>query len=100
LYRIKKWDYYAILSEKYGITFTIANLGLIVYITWLDFTKKKYYTIEDMKLFTKGKTGLANTPNEEHKVYSSKELFLKYVKSRKQKDNKLLSQITFLTLSA
>jgi hypothetical protein len=59
--RIKEWDYYAVLSEdkKYGITFTISDLGYLGLsaICFLDFEKKYFKQIDTMSILPLGKTG-------------------------------------------
>jgi hypothetical protein len=59
--RIKEWDYYAVLSEdkKYGITFTISDLGYLGLsaICFLDFEKRYFRQVDTMSILPLGKTG-------------------------------------------
>jgi len=61
--RIKEWDYYAILNKKYGITFTVADLGFggLIAVVWLDFIKKTFIPDELMTFFTKGRFNMPRT---------------------------------------
>jgi hypothetical protein len=58
--RIKEWDYYAVLSEdkKYGLTFTISDLGYLGLsaICFLDFEKRYFKQIDTMSILPMGKT--------------------------------------------
>jgi hypothetical protein len=58
--RIKEWDYYAVLNDTYGITFTFSDLGYIGLIAcvWLDFKEKDYISEETLVWFPKGNLGL------------------------------------------
>ena len=42
-YRIKEWDYYIVLSEKFGAAFTVSDLGYIGLnsVTFFDFEIEK-----------------------------------------------------------
>ncbi|HOV46678.1 MAG: DUF2804 domain-containing protein [Spirochaetes bacterium] len=66
-WRIKEWDYYAIISEKkgYGLTFTISDLsytGLIA-ICYLDFNHRYYNQIDEMIFFPSGNLKLSQSDN-------------------------------------
>jgi hypothetical protein len=65
-HRIKEWDYYAIINPKFGITFTVADLGFLslVSIVWLDFEKQEFTTGDQFKLFSRGKTNLPSNSSE------------------------------------
>mgnify|MGYP003649593035 CR=1 FL=1 len=67
-HRIKEWDYYAVLCDEYGVTFTVAELGLmsLCAVVYLDFTKKRYITGEQTFLLTRGTTNLPPTSAEGH----------------------------------
>ncbi|MCD6337077.1 MAG: DUF2804 domain-containing protein [Candidatus Marinimicrobia bacterium] len=55
--RLKEWDYYAVLNDKFGIAFTIADNGYMGFIsvTLFDFIAKNEVTKTLMTLFPMGK---------------------------------------------
>ncbi len=59
-WRIKEWDYYYVLNDDYGITFTIADLGYIgfVAIAFLDFRNKTVDQFDHMSILPRGKMNL------------------------------------------
>ena len=59
-WRIKEWDYYYVLNDDYGITFTIADLGYIgfVAIAFLDFRHKTVDQFDHMSILPRGKMNL------------------------------------------
>ena len=56
-WRIKKWDYYLILSKSYGVAFTISDDGYIGLqsISLLDFKNKREHTETILTAFPMGK---------------------------------------------
>jgi len=78
--RIKEWDYYAILHEEYGITFTVADLGYmsLIAIVWLDFKNKSFIADEIMLWLTKGKLGLPRSSEEGDIITNKKGLSLSF----------------------
>lgn len=81
-YRIKEWDYYAILpmEDGYGITFTIADLGYIgmAAVCWLDFKGKTFKQLDLMSILPKGKMGFPATPDKGEVAFTHKKMNLKY----------------------
>ena len=77
-WRIKEWDYYAVLTEKYGVTFTFTDLGILglINITWLDFTNQTFIVSEDFKLLTRGNLDLPSSSLDGDLVYEGKHLKL------------------------
>ncbi|MDH5402257.1 MAG: DUF2804 domain-containing protein [Candidatus Heimdallarchaeota archaeon] len=75
-HRIKEWDYFAILSDEFGITLTIADLGImsLFNVVWLDFKEKTFISKEETKLFSKGKTNLPHTSTSGITSYQGKNL--------------------------
>ncbi|KAJ3423885.1 hypothetical protein M0812_29516 [Anaeramoeba flamelloides] len=61
-FRIKEWEYYAILShdKQIGLSITLSDLGYAAFIslTWFDFKSSNYTQYEEIKFFTKGNLGL------------------------------------------
>jgi len=59
--RIKEWDYYYIISQdkKYGITFTMSDLGYagLFAICVFDFNSKKYSQTDTLTLLPRGNIG-------------------------------------------
>ena len=81
VWRIKEWDYYAVLSEKkgYGLTFTISNLsytGLIA-ICYLDFNHRYYHQIDEMIFFPSGRLKLSES-DDGVVSFKGKKLSLKF----------------------
>lgn len=77
-FKIKEWDYYYVIShdKKYGITFTISDLGYISLfaICWLDFEKGECYQTDTMGIFPLGKTALNSYPGPSHVHFKDKVL--------------------------
>lgn len=76
--KIKEWDYYYIISHdgKYGITFTISDLGYISLfaICWLDFEKGVYSQTDTMGILPFGKTNLSSEPDVGSVYFEDKKL--------------------------
>jgi len=77
-WRIKEWDYYAVLSQdkKFGITFTISDiayLGLSA-ICFLDFEKGYFKQIDTMSIFPMGKTGFPSASEGGSVAFSDSKL--------------------------
>ncbi|MHA1870991.1 MAG: DUF2804 domain-containing protein [Promethearchaeota archaeon] len=64
--RIKEWDYYAILTEDYGLALTVSDLGIMALysVLWIDFNKKEYKSVDDMRILSLLKTNLPKTSAE------------------------------------
>ena len=64
--RIKEWDYYAILNPKFGVTFTVADLGFggLIAAVWLDFEKQTFIQSDVMPLFTRGRFNMPPSSQE------------------------------------
>jgi len=81
-YRIKEWDYYAVLAleEGYGITFTMADLGYIgtAAVCWLDFKDKTSKQVGAMFSLPMGKMGFPATPDQGDVTFSDKKIKLSY----------------------
>src|SRR5450756_830991 len=61
--RIKEWDYYCVLTPKYGVAMTISDIGYLasISVTWLDFVNRTEVTETIMKPFTRGSLNLPRT---------------------------------------
>jgi len=62
-WRIKEWDYYAILNDDYGFTVTFADLSYsaLITIVWLDFKEAKIRKFSKLLWFTFGKLNLPSS---------------------------------------
>ena len=78
--RIKEWDYYYILKEQYGITFTVSDLGYagLIAVVWLDFEKETYTQEDVLTLVPKGRMNFPSTSREGDVVYQDKKLKIEY----------------------
>ena len=93
-WRTKEWDYYAVINDSYGITFTLTDLGLmgLFNITWIDFENKEYHLTEDLKLITRGKTGLPRSSTTDDVSYQGKKMSLEFLR----KDNHRVIRFLYL----
>ncbi|UJG44456.1 MAG: DUF2804 domain-containing protein [Candidatus Heimdallarchaeum endolithica] len=92
-FRIKEWDYYAIMHPDYAISFTIADLGImgIYNVVWIDFKEKNFVTGEESKLFTKGQTNLPISSEKGDIHYKGKNFKISILK----KDNQRIINFDF-----
>ncbi|MFX0055404.1 MAG: DUF2804 domain-containing protein [Candidatus Hermodarchaeota archaeon] len=79
-HRIKEWDYYYILNEDYGITFTMSDLGYagLMAVVWLDFRRGTCTQEETLALLPRGRTNFPSTSREGNVEYQDKKLTLGY----------------------
>jgi hypothetical protein len=88
-YRIKEWDYYAILSPEngYGITFTIADLGYIglAAVCWLDFKTPRAVQYDALTLLPGGSTNFPSTSGKGTVIFENKKLKLSFDVSGNQR---------------
>lgn len=77
-YRIKEWDYYAILShdKRYGITLTVADLGYLgqAAICWLDFEARTFHQLDTVHLLPKGSFNLPPSSQQGTVNFTDKKL--------------------------
>ncbi len=77
-YRIKEWDYYAILSHDklYGICMTIADLGYIAFcaLCWLDLKNKICLQLDTISMLPRGKTGFPPSSDAGDVSFSDKKM--------------------------
>lgn len=80
--RIKEWDYYYILdhSQKYGITFTLSDLGYLglMAVCWLDFEKGTFDQTDVMIFFPRGKTGFPPNSSEGTVSFKNKKISMEF----------------------
>lgn len=87
IWRIKEWDYYAVLNQEQGITFTVADLGYSAMITvvLLDFQKKTIQKKTQLYWFTFGKMNLPSSSLEGNVVFHSKPISIEFIREEKQR---------------
>ncbi len=75
-HRIKEWDYYYILNEDFGITFTMSDLGYagLIALAWLDFKEGTYTQEDTLALLPKGKMGFSSTSSCGDVEYEDKKM--------------------------
>jgi len=83
LWRIKEWDYYYIISHdgKYGITFTMSDLGYIglFSVAWLDFASGTCGQSDEMTFMPLGKTGFTGDSDEGRLLHESAKLTMSFI---------------------
>ncbi|MCP4763650.1 MAG: DUF2804 domain-containing protein, partial [archaeon] len=74
--RIKEWDYYAVLTEKYGIAITVSEMGLmsLYNVVFLDFESGTFISDEVFKLLTKFKNKMPLSSETGDVAYSDNSL--------------------------
>ena len=81
-YRIKEWDYYAVLSmeDGYGITFTMADMGYMgsAAVCWLDFKEKTFKQQGATLNLPKGKMGFPAEPDKGDVAFHHEKMNLQY----------------------
>lgn len=81
-FRIKEWDYYAVMAPEkgYGITFTLADLGYIglAAVCWLDFEKKVFHQVDTLSVLPMGRMKFPPTSDAGEIQFQDKKLSLRY----------------------
>jgi len=87
IWRIKEWDYYAVMNQHQGITFTVADLGYSAMITvvLLDFDQKTILKKTQLYWFTFGKMNLPFTSLEGNVEFHSKAISIEFIREDKQR---------------
>lgn len=82
-YRIKEWDYYAVLSEKFGVAFTVSDNGYmgLQSVTVLDFEKPEETTETIIIPFPMGKLKMPQTSEKGNVHFADKKLSIDYIKT-------------------
>lgn len=66
-FKIKEWDYYAIISQKngFGLAFTISDMGYMGFssIAFFDFNNRYYKSVDSLFFFPMGRLNLSVTSN-------------------------------------
>ena len=86
-WRIKEWDYYAILSNDYSLSFTVADLGYLglIKVSFFDFKERVEYTKEKKVLFPFGKLKLPNSINSVDVSFKKKGFNLRFLNEENQR---------------
>jgi len=86
-WRIKEWDYYAILSEDYGFSFTIADLGYLglISVCFFDFKEKTQINKTKKVLFPFGKLKLPKSINEGDIEFKKRGFAFKFLNQNNQR---------------
>ncbi len=89
-WRIKEWDYYAVLNHQVGCSLTIADLSYsaLLSIVFFDFQNKKLWKKTKLLWFTFGKLGLPSTSLEGDVGYEDQEISIRFVR---RKDERVLT---------
>ena len=86
-WRIKEWDYYNCISEDYGFSFTVADLGYMALISasLLDFKTGKETKNAKMKFFTFGKLNMPSSTEEGDVTYSDKDRKFQFLNKEEER---------------
>jgi hypothetical protein len=81
-WRIKEWDYYAVLNSEYGISMTIADLSYsaMVTVVFFDFIKRTVERKTKLLWFTFGKMKLPESSLEGDVTYHDSEYELAFIR--------------------
>jgi hypothetical protein len=81
--RIKEWDYYAVLSDSFGIAFTISDNGYLglTSVTFFDFVQKTEHTETILTLLPMGKYNMPETSHIGNVSFNNKKLKLDFIKT-------------------
>lgn len=97
-FKIKEWDYYAIISQKngYGLAFTISDMGYMGFssITFFDFNNKYYKSADSLFFFPMGRLNLSPTSNKGKVEYKNKNLNISF-KTSEFDSSRYIRQIVF-----
>lgn len=83
VWRIKEWDYYAVLNQEYGITFTVADLGYsaMVTVVFLNFKDPKISTKTKLLWFPFGKMNMPESSLKGDIIYRSKDFTIEITRN-------------------
>src|SRR5450756_1784125 len=81
--RIKEWDYYCVLTPKYGVAMTISDIGYLanISVTWLDFVNRTQVTEAIMKPFTRGSLNLPRTSETGDIAYKDSRIDMRFTRN-------------------
>jgi len=86
-FKIKEWDYYCILSDNEGVSFTIADNGYLGFIgvTLFDFNKPQEITKPVIVPFPMGSFNMPGTSKTGDVIFQNKKITLKFIKEREKR---------------
>ncbi len=86
-FRIKEWDYYCILNDRGGVSFTIADNGYMGFIaaTVFDFEKPQEVSGEVITLFPLGSFGMPSNSAEGDVVFGNKKVSMKFLRRKESR---------------
>ncbi|MCF7923600.1 MAG: DUF2804 domain-containing protein [Candidatus Izimaplasma sp.] len=86
-WRIKEWDYYAILSKDYSLSFTVADLGYlgIIKVSFFDLKLGKEYTKEKKVFFPFGKLNLPKSIETGDVVFKKKGFNIQFLNHKDER---------------
>ncbi|NLB21449.1 MAG: DUF2804 domain-containing protein [Clostridium sp.] len=86
-FKIKEWDYYAVLNDKFGIALTVADNGYVGLgiITVFDFTVPKEWTKQVLVPFPLGKFNMPESPETGDVVFDNKDFLITFKKKEKMR---------------
>lgn len=80
-FRIKEWDYYAIVSKDFAAAFTISDNGYVGLqsVSFLDFTKPAEHTETILNIFPLGKLHMPKNSTTGNTIYVDKRLKMEFL---------------------
>jgi len=80
-FKIKEWDYYCILSENKGISFTVADNGYLGFVacTWLDFLAPEEISKSVMAPFPMGAFKMPESPEKGNIEFKRKGVSMRFI---------------------
>lgn len=89
-FRIKEWDYYAVINQAkgYAVTATVSDLGYaaLFALSYIDFEKQQCAQKDAIKFFTFGKIGLSPSSQEDSQVsWANKTIRFAFIKKGKNR---------------
>lgn len=81
-FKIKEWDYYAVLNDEFGISLTVADNGYfgVGIVTVYDFILVKEWTKQVLIPFPLGKLNMPESSSRGNIVFDKKDFLLKFTK--------------------
>lgn len=82
-YRIKEWDYYIVMSQEYGVAFTVSDCGYLGLhsVSFLDFKTPHETTKTVIQPFPMGKLKMPSHSDKGNVHYSDKNMSIDYIKT-------------------
>ena len=86
-WRIKEWDYYCVLSETEGISFTIADNGYLGFVaaTVFDFTDETEQSNTVMTAFPLGKLKMPRSSKQGDVIFEHKSMTMRFLRRENER---------------